>query len=62
MRWYGEFEVLVDIRTLEVIKGTMPRRALMLVMEWALLHREELLEDWKLCETKQTPKKIAPLD
>jgi len=27
---YGEFEVLVNIQTLEVIKGTMPRRALAL--------------------------------
>lgn len=59
---YGEFEVLIDIRTLEVIRGTMPRRALVLVLEWASLHREELMEDWKLCEARQTPKKIEPLD
>ena len=59
---YGEFEVLVDIQTLEVIKGKMPRRAFALVIEWALLHRKELIEDWKLCETRKTPKKIKPLE
>lgn len=40
----------------------MPRRASALVLEWASLHREELMEDWKLCEKRQIPKKIAPLD
>ncbi len=59
---YGEYEVIIDIRTLEIIKGDMPRRALALVLEWASIHREELEEDWRLCELKQTPKKIAPLD
>ena len=59
---YGEFEALVDIRTLEVIRGSLPRRALALVLEWAALHRNELTEDWKLCETRQSPHKISPLE
>ncbi len=58
---YAEYEVLIDIRTLEILKGTMPRRALALVLEWASEHRPELLEDWKLCEKKLSPKKISPL-
>ncbi len=32
---YAEYEALVDIRTLEVIEGELPRRALALVLEWA---------------------------
>ena len=59
---YAEFEALIDIRTLEVIRGKLPRRALVLVLEWAAQHRDELMEDWKLCETKQHPRKIAPLE
>lgn len=59
---YGEFEVLVDIRTLEILKGSLPRRAQSLVLEWAALHRLELMEDWQLCEARQTPRKIAPLE
>jgi hypothetical protein len=59
---YGEYEIIIDIRTLEVIKGGIPRRALALVLEWASIHRKELEEDWRLCELKQTPKKIAPLE
>jgi len=34
----------------------------MLVKEWAMQHRNELMEDWKLCEQLQTPNKIAPLE
>jgi hypothetical protein len=59
---YGEFEALIDIRTLAVIRGSLPRRALALVREWATLHQNELMEDWKLCETRQPPKKILPLE
>lgn len=58
---YAEHEALIDIKTLELIRGTMPRRALSLVLEWASEHHSELLEDWKLCEQNQTPKKILPL-
>ena len=59
---YAEHEAIVDIETLKVIRGEMPRRALSLVLEWAFLHREELLEDWNLCEKRKSPKKIKPLD
>ncbi|MBI4996892.1 MAG: DUF4160 domain-containing protein [Rhodocyclales bacterium] len=59
---YGEFEALIDIRTLEVIAGNLPRRAMQLVIEWAIEHRAELMEDWNLCQAKQLPKKIAPLE
>jgi hypothetical protein len=46
---------------LDLIGGQLPRRALVLVLEWAQDHRAELLEDWELCALKQSPKKIDPL-
>jgi hypothetical protein len=58
---YAEHEVLIDIRTLEVMEGGLPKRALALVLEWASEHRAELMEDWELCARMQTPKKIEPL-
>lgn len=58
---YAEHEAIIDIRTLEVIEGNLPKRALALVLEWAWEHREELMEDWSLCEQRQMPKKIQPL-
>lgn len=58
---YAEHEVLIDLRDLSVYRGSLPRRALALVLEWAAEHRKELLEDWDLCSRTQPPKRIAPL-
>jgi hypothetical protein len=58
---YAEHEALIDIQTLGVIEGGMPRRALALVLEWAAEHRTELMEDWELCARRQMPNKIDPL-
>jgi len=58
---YGEFRAQYVIATLELTKGSLPRRAHVLILEWAAMRREELLEDWQLCEAKQRPKKISPL-
>lgn len=58
---YGEYEILVNIKTLEVIEGKFPKRARAMVLEWASEHRAELIEDWDLCRAKQHPNKIAPL-
>jgi hypothetical protein len=58
---YAEYEALIDIRTLEVIEGGLPRRALALAREWGREPRDELMEDWELCRQRQTPKTIEPL-
>ena len=39
---YAEHEALVNLETLEVLEGHLPRRALALTLEWAALHRGEL--------------------
>lgn len=49
------------IQTLELMGGGLPIRAHALVLEWATIHRVELMEDWNLCESKQQPRKISPL-
>ncbi len=58
---YGGEQIVIDIRTLEVMEGSISRRALPMLLEWALAHRTELLQDWELCQLKQHPNKIAPL-
>jgi hypothetical protein len=57
----AEHEVLIDIRTLDILEGTMPRRALALILEWAQEHRTERMEDWDLCTHNQPPNPICPL-
>ena len=58
---YQEDSAEYDINTFAVIRGNLPDRAHALVLEWASLHRAELLEDWKLASEKKEIKKIAPL-
>jgi len=59
---YNEYEAVVAIDLLTVLEGGLPTRALSLVMEWAALHKAELLSDWELCQSKQQPFKIDPLE
>ena len=49
---YGEFRALVDIQKLEIKCGDLPRRAQCLVLDWAKLHQQELIDDWDLCLAK----------
>ena len=58
---YGNDEVLIEIRTFAVFAGKIPPRALGLVMEWALLHQEELLQLWNDAREMKVLHKIKPL-
>lgn len=59
---YGEFESLIRIDTLGILRGNLPPRAISLVMEWAAIHQQELLQDWELAERHLRLEKIAPLN
>ena len=59
---YGEFKGIFEIESGELIEGSLPGRAVRLVQDWAEIHRNELLENWKE-SLKDNPefKKIDPL-
>jgi len=59
---YGEDEALIEVETLAVLRGTLPRRALALVLEWAVLHRTELRQDWQRARAGEALAPIEPLD
>ncbi len=58
---YSGQEAIVDIRTLAIISGRLPARAIGLVAEWAALHQSELLSSWGRAKSMQPPLKIDPL-
>lgn len=58
---YGGKEAVFSIHTLEIIEGHLPKRAILLVLEWALLHKEDLMQGWKLAVKGEIPSKIKPL-
>ncbi|MBL0938503.1 MAG: DUF4160 domain-containing protein [Gemmatimonadaceae bacterium] len=49
---YGEYEVT----------GRFPRRALVLVLEWLHLHRNELMVNWERARARELLVAIAPLE
>lgn len=59
--YQGE-EVQVNLETLEVIKGQIRRRALALVLEWGVLHQDELRRAWEIASRNEEPDKIEPLE
>lgn len=58
---YGEYDITVEIES-GIINGRFPKRALRLVFEWLELHKDELLENWRLAEERRPLNKIQPLE
>ena len=58
--WWG-----IDVRQIFYIdtnkKGNLPPRVVGLVMEWAELHKDELLNNWNSLTETGNYSKIAPL-
>lgn len=59
---YGDHKIEIDIKTLAVLAGKFPPRALGLVIEWATLHQDELMADWHLARQSAELHRIAPLE
>ena len=60
---YAEFEASINIGDGdgEVLAGELPLKQLRLVQAWVELHRDELMADWELSVSNESPYKIAPL-
>jgi hypothetical protein len=52
---YGEYVGIIDIKTLEMIEGDLPNRALSMAKEWTKEHQDELLNIWNTQEFKKLP-------
>jgi hypothetical protein len=59
---YGEHEAIYEIDTLDVTRGSLPRRAHALVLEWATLHRTELRDDWERARKEKPLVEIEGLE
>ena len=60
--FYGEYQVLMDIETLAILRGHLPPRAQGLVAEWASLRQVELREAWDRAKRLDPPGTIASLE
>lgn len=46
---------LINIDSLEIIEGDLPHRAQKLVLEWAMLYQQDLLQMWNTQEFRKLP-------
>jgi hypothetical protein len=58
---YNEYDIEIEIKNFTVLDGKLPARILGLVMEWAELHKEELMDNWNLIQETGKFRKILPL-
>jgi len=58
---YGEHKAAIKIADFAVLDGYLPPRALGLVIEWAEIHKNELMADWQLAKENKQPAPIEPL-
>jgi hypothetical protein len=59
---YGEHEATIDIERGQIADGSLPRRARVLVEEWAQAHREALRQNWELARQGRPLEDIEPLE
>lgn len=58
---YGNDNAVIKITDLTVLEGYLQPRALGLVMEWAAIHKDDLLSDWELAKAKKPLFPVEPL-
>lgn len=59
--YYQDAVAIYALTPIELIVGSLPRRQQRLVEAWAELHQAELVTDWNLLQTGQSPAPIEPL-
>jgi hypothetical protein len=52
---YGEYNGVFNLKTLEMIEGDMPARAMKMVKDWAKKYNGDLMEMWKTQKYRQLP-------
>jgi len=58
---YAGKKVAIEIESLRILEGSLPPRALGLVIEWASQHKVALIHNWELTKKNLQPQKIEPL-
>ena len=59
---YGGQRAIIAISTLSLLRRELSPRVFGMVMEWAVLHQTELLENWDLARQHAPLKGIAALE
>lgn len=59
---YGGQRAVIAIEDLAILEGDLSPRVLGLVVEWAALHRTELLDNWRQARRQLPLSRVQPLE
>jgi uncharacterized protein DUF4160 len=60
--FYAGSKAQLRIDPIGLLRGHLPPRSLALIVEWASMHRVELLANWDRLRREEPPAKIPPLE
>lgn len=58
---YNDKFGIFSITELKMIEGNLPPKVVALIVEWANMHKNELMNDWELAQKAKPLNKIEPL-
>ncbi|MCL2182312.1 MAG: DUF4160 domain-containing protein [Chitinispirillia bacterium] len=58
---YAGMSVVIDINDIDILEGQISDKQLKMLLGWAALHQEELLENWELASKGEETFAITPL-
>ena len=58
---YGGDECCVLIDELELLQGSFPKKQLKMLLGWAAIRQDELMDNWNLASANQETFEIDPL-
>jgi len=58
---YSGEEAIFDIENVRVLEGKIPKKQTRLAQAWIEIHKDELMENWKLAIARKEVYKIEPL-
>lgn len=59
---YGEQRAIIEIDSLDVLRGWLSLRVLGIVTKWAAAHKVELRDNWRLAQQRAPLRRVAPLE
>lgn len=59
---YDRNEIQVSIDPIEILNGRLPRRAESMVIEWAALNQQGLMENWERLQNDESANRLPPLE
>lgn len=58
---YGDYKIILSILEGVVLEGYFPKRQLKLILAWAEIHQDELMQNWELSKENKPLNRINPL-